>query len=223
MRAWAQKETSKIAAIATTGGISIQGETQAIATRNRSTKADPPGRETGRRNEITDRLKRAQIGRKRTDGCGPALHAQVQNALHDLRGQLHIHTLARGIDNIGTRRRQHEVEDQHQRNADSQHPQCFHRVVGHHPVIHIHAEQGHGQRKDIDEHGGQQGIAVQAPVLQNHGPEPVAAARLHALLHGALLEAGHFEHQPTVLQQGGLHLDRTIRLRILQQATAPAP
>ena len=181
--------------------------------------------QAGRGNEVAHRLERAQVGRERAHRRRPAFHAQVQHALHDLRRQLHIDALACRIDDIGARRGQHEIEDQHQRDAYGQHPHRLHRIVGHDAVIDIHAEQGHGQREDVDQHRGQQRVAVQAPVVEHHGPEPVAAARLQALLHRTLLELelrAHEAHQSSVVAVQGLavNFDRTVALGVLQQKAA---
>ena len=44
-----------------------------------------------RGDEVADGLERAQIGRERAHRHRPALHAQIQHALHDLRRQAHVH------------------------------------------------------------------------------------------------------------------------------------
>src|SRR5690606_31620785 len=58
-------------------------------------------------------------------------------------------------------------------------------VVRHDAIVDVHGEQRHDDRKDVDQQGRQERVAVEAAILENRRPEPVAAA-----LGGALRRPG---------------------------------
>ncbi len=160
-------------------------------------------RQTGRSDKVAHRFKRAQIGSKRAHRRRSVLHAQVQHPLHNPRGQLNIHPFAGSINYIGSHTGEHHVHDQHQPNPNRQYPQGFNRFVGNHPVVHVHGVERNGQRKQVDQQGSANGVAIQTPVLHYGCPEPVFALHGGHTIFGTRFDAEirlHHGQQPGVLR-----------------------
>ena len=103
------------------------------------------------------------------------LQPRTQHPLHDLPRQAHVDPAAGQVQEIAAHAAQDNVGQENDDHPRRQHPQGLHRVIGYHPVVHIHGEQGQRQGEDVDEKRRQQHIPVDRHVGADRVPEPVAA------------------------------------------------
>ncbi len=101
--------------------------------------------------------------------------------------QLQVGTVGCQLDEPAAQQLEHKVCKNDHECAQRQHPQGVGGLVGHYAVIDVHHEQRHDQGKQVDEKTGHQHIAVQAAVLHDDTPEPVALTD-HGLLATFLLQ-----------------------------------
>ena len=80
------------------------------------------------------------------------------------------------------------IDAEHEQDARRQHPQGLDGEVGHDAVVHVHDEQRHRQRQDINKPRRHEDVAVNRHLLQESAPEPVAMDDF-ADLRRALVEA----------------------------------
>ena len=212
MRAWAASDTSRISTMATSGGSTIHGEIQTSASRNSRMK----GRSTNvvmvaeAMKSRMDSNERRLAAKEPTDTGRPSMRRSSTRSM--ICADRRTSTLAGAVHHVRARGAQDHVEDDHQSDAQGQHPERLDGVVGHHAVIDVHGEQRHRHGEDVDQQRGDQRVAVQPPVFHDGGPEPMALAHL-GYFGRAGVEAElrpHEAHQAGVLQRQflGAHFHR---------------
>ncbi|MNS47180.1 hypothetical protein D3C72_797010 [compost metagenome] len=165
------------------------------------------GRYGGGGEELPHRFKLLQMLGERPRRGRAGLHLHPHHLGKDLGRQQHIRFLAGNVDEVAAQLAHHEVKGEHHHGPYRQHPEGVERQVGHYLVVDIHGEQGAGHRKEVDEDGGNQHIAIDAAGFKQRAPEPVTIPGLQHL-GGALIELELLldEEQPAIVfvaQLGG--------------------
>ncbi len=127
----------------------------------------------------------------------PLRHLDRHDVLENICRQHDVHGLAGDVDHAAPHGPQHEVEHDGNAHADGQCNERWNGAVGNDPVVHAHGEQGHRQRKYVDQEGRQRDVPVTAPVDLDHRPEPMVARQISGS-NGTRVSLGCCPHQEGV-------------------------
>jgi hypothetical protein len=105
--------------------------------------------------------------------AGRESELQSHHVFKDAAGQNNVGAPAGRIDEPAAQQAQQDIEQDRQPDAQGQHPQRCHRLVGQHAIVHIHDEQRRCQRQHVDEAGGYDDLGIGRPQEPNRPPEPV--------------------------------------------------
>ena len=142
-----------------------------------------------RAEEFTQRLEFAQVVDERAGGLGFGVQTHGQDLLHQTTGQHHVRVAPGHVHEITPQVAKHEVEPVGDQDADGQHPQRVHRVVGDDAVVHVHDEQRADDADEVDDHAGEGHMAIDRQIVQEDVPEPPLALE-QADPVGALVQPG---------------------------------